>query len=206
MTASLRSLPRALRAGQLVAAVLVVVVGCSRGAERSADSQQSRDSVARRPDASAPPRGATTSVAVTPAGIGPLHIGMTVAQARATLGAFDLSDPSVGSTCTYGHSTALPAGVSVMVEDGAIARIDVDSAGVATAKGARVGDREARVLQLYEGHVDVAPHKYTGGHYLTVTPATGDSTLRIIFETDGQAVTRYRAGKMPQVGYVEGCS
>ena len=32
------------------------------------------------------------------------------------------------------------------------------------------------------------------------------SVARIIFETDGKRVVKYRAGRGPQVEYVEGCS
>ena len=33
-----------------------------------------------------------------------------------------------------------------------------------------------------------------------------DSARRLIFETDGQRVVRYRAGITPAVEYVEGCA
>lgn len=87
-----------------------------------------------------------------------------------------------------------------------IERVDVDSAGVLTAEGAGVGDAEANVIALYRGRVSVQPHKYTGprGHYLIVT-STGDTLHRIVFETDGQRVVNYRAGRRPAVDYVEGC-
>jgi hypothetical protein len=105
--------------------------------------------------------------------------------------------------CGYVHGSALPAGVALMVENGAIARVDVDSGSVATTEGARIGDTEERVRTLYVG-ITVTPHKYTSGHYLTARSAT-DSTSRIVFETDGQRVVRYRAGRTPQVEYVERC-
>ena len=57
------------------------------------------------------------------------------------------------------------------------------------------------------GRVTVQPHKYTNGHYLVVRSATAaDTTHRIIFETDGKVVTRFRSGRMPEVAWVEGCS
>jgi hypothetical protein len=90
----------------------------------------------------------------------------------------------------------------VMLVDGVVARIDVIGASIATEAGARVGDSEARIRELYPG-VRVEPHKYTDGHYLVVdsTPRT-----RYVFETDGAKVTRYRSGLVPQVDWVEGCS
>jgi hypothetical protein len=85
--------------------------------------------------------------------------------------------------------------------------VEVDSGGVATAEGARIGDTEARVQELYPGRVTVSPHKYTDGRYLIVRPAAAsDTTHLLVFETDGRVVQRFRAGQKPQVEYVEGCS
>jgi hypothetical protein len=92
-----------------------------------------------------------------------------------------------------------------MVEGGRIARFDVDSGRVRTAAGAGIGDTEDQVRRLYSGHVSITPQKYTAGHYLTVTPDAADSSYAIVFETSGGKVTRFRAGRRPQVEYVEGC-
>lgn len=91
-----------------------------------------------------------------------------------------------------------------MVTSGQIARIDIQDDSIATDAGARVGDNEERIKALYPDRIEVQPHKYSTGHYLIVTPQAGES--RIIFETDGTTVTRYRAGKLPEVEWVEGCS
>jgi hypothetical protein len=57
------------------------------------------------------------------------------------------------------------------------------------------------VRELHTGVVE-SPHKYTDGHYLTLAP---DGAHRLVFETDGGHVTRYRGGRMPEVEWVEGC-
>ena len=65
----------------------------------------------------------------------------------------------------------------------------------------------AKPYLQWPGQVKVTPHKYEDGHYLTVTPtAAADKQFRIVFETARGRVTRYRAGLMPSVEYVEGCS
>jgi hypothetical protein len=88
-----------------------------------------------------------------------------------------------------------------------LARVVGRGSAVATVVGARIGDTEARIDSLYRGRVTVQPHKYTNGHYLVVRSATAaDTTHRIIFETDGKVVTRFRSGRMPEVAWVEGCS
>jgi hypothetical protein len=94
-----------------------------------------------------------------------------------------------------------------MVIDGVIARLDVQqTTAITTDTGAKVGDSEARVLELYKGRTKVEEHKYLGpeGHYVLVLGADGKA--QIVFETDGKAVVSYRAGRQPEVEWVEGCS
>lgn len=136
---------------------------------------------------------------------------MTLAEAAAA-GGRQFGEPQMGSEeCDY----FLFAGDSVsgsahfMVINGQIARVDINDSTISTAEGARVGDTEERIMQLYPGRVTVQPHKYSEGHYLVVTSvAPGDSGFHIIFETEevGKKVTTYRAGRMPEVEYIEGCS
>lgn len=155
--------------------------------------------------AAAPPR--DTAWTVTATGFGPAHVGLTLAQLNAALGdRVTLQDP-VDPSCGHVTPRRFPAGVSLMIVDDSVARVEVDTVGVRTADGAQVGDSEQSVLALYVGRVHVMPHKYTGpeGHYLVVT-VPGDTMSRIVFETDGQRVERYRAGRRPAVDYVEGCA
>jgi hypothetical protein len=144
---------------------------------------------------------------VTPRGIGPLRVGMARGEVEAVLGALVATPGDSGwRQCAFVAPAGLPAGVRLMVEGGTVARVDVDSGRVATADGARIGDSEAHVRDLYTTRLATAPLKYGSGHTLTVTPtAVADSSLRLVFETDGQRVTRYRVGRRPPVEYVEGC-
>ena len=141
---------------------------------------------------------------VTANGVGPLRAGMTVAEANKVVGGF--SAPSgADPACSYANLKNAPDGLAVMLQNNKIARIEVRSGTLPTAEGARIGDAESRINSLYSGRVTTSAHKYvTGGHYLTITPAT-DTTHRIVFETDGKVVTNYRAGVLPAVEYVERC-
>lgn len=143
---------------------------------------------------------------VTEFGIGPVRAGMTVAEARAALDGA-LTETSSAPSCGYATSSSAPKGVNFMIVDGKIARVDVRGGTVVTAAGAKIGDTEQRVRALYPGRIAVTPHKYTDGHYLTVTPSNpADSAYRIVFETDSSRVTVYRSGLRPPVEWVEGCS
>lgn len=146
---------------------------------------------------------------VTARGYGPIEAGMTLDQA-ATAGNRPFSDLMLGSVeCDYVFfaGDSIEGTVHFMVVHGAIARVDISDSGITTAEGARIGDSEQRIHELYSGRVTVEPHKYVDGHYLVVAPsAPADSGHAIIFETDGSRVTSFRAGRVPEVRYIEGCS
>lgn len=181
----------------------VALAACGGGAEEPKPGAGESPIVSVEAPASA--RGfsrADTAWSVTPRGIGSVKVG---SNARDALGLnVTLADaPGADQACAYVRSGRLPAGVGVLATKGEVARIDVDSGRVATLEGARIGDPESRIREIYAGRVRQEPHKFSSGRYLVVTPA--DSGYRIIFETDGKVVTSYRAGRMPEVAWVEKC-
>ena len=188
------------------AMLLLAAAACTGGTDR-ADTSAPRPSAANdtRPAVPSTPPAMTpaSDSAVTEHGLGPLRAGMTFADAKQALGGALIAADTTG--CHYATWRGGPRGVRVMIDGGRVARVDVDSAGVATEAGARVGDSEERIQRLYAGRVKTTPHKYEeGGHYLTVD-AADDSSFAIVFETSKGKVTRYRAGRRPAVEYVEGC-
>jgi hypothetical protein len=144
---------------------------------------------------------------VTPRGVGPVLAGTSIAALSTALGERLRGEYSPGASCGYLRASALPRGVFVMVDHDTVVRVDVRTGDVRTAEGAGIGDSEAEVLQRYEGRVRVTPGKYTGpdGHDLTVT-SPPDTLHRIVFETVGQKVVHYRAGRRAAVDLVEGCA
>jgi hypothetical protein len=198
----------------LVIALLLLTACGGDGDDRTAAG----DSTAAAPSAhdmgghSHEPQAGDTTLTLRDNGMGPMQVGMTAAQAKLALGHFkvvpsDSTAPADSMACTYAISARLPAGVKVMMEGARVVRVEVDSGRAATAEGARIGDTEARIQQLYPGRVTVGPHKYTDGHYLTVRPADASDNMHLlVFETDGKVVLSIRGGQKPQVEYVEGCS
>jgi hypothetical protein len=142
-----------------------------------------------------------------PDGVRALRIGMTAAAARTALALPPAAAATPPGECRYIETPSLPVRLYFMAVSDTLVRIDVRDSTVATREGARVGDSEARVNELYAGRVTTQPHKYTGptGHYLVVTPP-GDTNHLIVFETDGARVTNYRVGRKQEVQWVEGCS
>jgi hypothetical protein len=138
---------------------------------------------------------------------GPIRYGMTIGEARNAL-----HDPKASGTptgCSYLQSSALPDGIGLMLNNGRVVRVDVWKGSVRTPSGAGIGDTEQRIDSLYHGRIKVEEHPYTGpeGHYLIYTAADSIySQYEMIFETDGAHVIMYRAGLLPAVKAIEGCS
>ncbi|MDQ6736892.1 MAG: hypothetical protein M3Z30_04235 [Gemmatimonadota bacterium] len=151
---------------------------------------------------------ANGSLTVTENGYGPLAIGMTVRDAAAAIGAAASAGSPPNPGCAYVNVANTPPGLRLMTVRDTVVSVRIDSGRVATGMGARVGDPEWRLRDLYGSRVTVQPSKYvTGGHTIVVSPIPPtDSGRRMVFETDGSKITSYRAGRVPEVQWVEGCS
>jgi hypothetical protein len=150
-------------------------------------------------------------------GIGPVKIGMTLAQATAAVGRPVKVDPSyVADGCAFAEVEGGPVGLSFMVnreketDPWRIFRGDVTKGPIATVSGIKIGATEAEVKAAYSGKggiYTVEPHPYTApqGHYL-IYDADGKGGKLLIFETDGAKVTSFRAGDEGAVQAIEGCA
>ena len=196
-----------MRQTQLVFAAMSLVftaTSCTRPASSDAATSDTTSPPATVGDSAT----ASTGLTVTATGYGALRIGMTVKNAATALGSPVPSMAGLDTACAYPKFDDQPAGMRIMVVRGNVARLEVDSASIATGLGARVGDAESRVKDLYGSRVVVQPHKYaSSGHYLIVNPIPAtDTGYELVFETDSGRVTKYRAGRVPEVEWVEGCS
>lgn len=152
-------------------------------------------------------------------GIGPIRVGMTLAQATAAVGKPVRIDPGyVLDGCGYAEVEGGPEGLSFMVlraketDAWRIVRINVsEKSRIATLSGVRIGATEAEVKKTYTGpgktgKLEVEQHVYVeAGHYITYD-VDGPEGHRLLFETDGTKVTEFRSGEQGPVGYVEGCA
>ncbi len=114
-----------------------------------------------------------------------------------------------GDSCFYLPADPHVPGVSFMVNNGTIARVDVITGPVTTRSGAGIGSTEEQIRQLFPEQIEERPHFYVdGGKYLEFVPVdTADANFRVVFETDPSGVVlTYRAGRLPEVRWVEGCA
>jgi len=163
----------------------------------SACQPRPADSAGTAATAAAPSWGVTLEAA------GPVRFGMTAAEASAAVGG---APAPADSGCGYWLPQGAPAGLRIMMENGIAVRADVDSGGTTTIGNLSVGSPVESVVVAFGPSLQVSPHKYKwelGWRYLTFSD---DSTHRLIFEVDSHVVRTWRAGLLPAVEYVEGCS
>jgi len=161
------------------------------------------------------PERLTSSSRLSLDGIGPVDIGMTLAEASAAAGVpIRFLDNPAGPECRYAvpdRASGTGDELGFMVVNGRIARVDVGIMGpdlIRTVSGIGKGNTEAEVKATYPGRIRVEPHPYIpNGRYLVYMPS--DPSLRhlsMIFETVDGEVRLFRAGLAEQVSWKEGCS
>ena len=148
--------------------------------------------------------GLTETTPVELRGVGPVRIGMSLAEASAAAGTPIVAKPGLRN-CAFADPQGGPRGLSFMVIDGRIARIDVGGT-LATAAGVGVGDTEEQVQAAYGRQLEVTERLYISGHYLMLIATGADRGYGAVFSTDGVRVTSYTSGRWPEVGAPEGCS
>jgi len=159
----------------------------------------------------APAERLTEASRVTLDGIGPVKVGMTLAQASAAAGLpIEIVETAVTTErCAHARARGGPEHLQFMVVDGTVARVEAYGPGITTLSGIGVGRTEAEVLGTYPGQIRVELNPYQGhrgAHTLVYTPT--DPTFAqygLIFETNGERVTSLRSGFAGPVAWIEGC-
>lgn len=146
---------------------------------------------------------------VTLRAVGPVRIGMTVDEASAESGVTlrrDFGRQAVGN-CYYVTPGNAMRGVSIMMVDDLIARIEIDSpSDIATRSGVRVGTAVSNLQEVYPDNIQRADDVAPGGQAMAFVPNDDfDADYRIYFEIEDGQVARYRVGVKPAVDYVGGC-
>lgn len=134
-------------------------------------------------------------------GFGPVHWGMTVAEAGKALGTALAVDGAPGD-CHWESAKSLP-GLDFMVENGRITRADLSDPRWATDRGLHLGDPEKKARQLYGRDLESWGEKDPEVHRFIVQSKARQRAL--FLESDGKTITTLRAGRQPSVEYYEGC-
>jgi hypothetical protein len=205
---------------RLALALLLVVAACSGGDSEATSTTESSTTTTTQPTTTTTAPTTTTTTLAPVAfedewklsifGVGPIQIGMSVAAAERA-GSITLEGelvPEVSETCY--HVTALGdlAGVSFMIIDDVIARIEIESPSrITTLSGARIGSSVDTLRELWPDRLQDANDLVVDGTAVAFVPQDeADQDYRVVFELDADGlVTRMRSGILPAVGFGEGC-
>jgi len=147
------------------------------------------------------------SLALSPAGVGPLRLGMTPQQAAATgaLGRYQVADPTSPGSCGQAPAggTYRSGDFSALFEGNKLVRFYVEEGSrLATPQGVKVGSPSS-MLSSVPGTRSEAPHPYDE----TATDVTFMSGgLGYQFTLNNGSVTRWSVGTRAGLALTEGCS
>jgi serine/threonine-protein kinase len=140
-------------------------------------------------------------------GIGPVLVGMTESEAERA-GDFELTFDGFGTgQCKYLTSDAVKD-VGFMFNKGTLARIDTTNPNSETISGVSVGDSEADVYEAYGDQIEREANYYDpeNASYLTYVPEDPADKTRVLFDVNDGQIINIRAGRLPEINYVEGCA
>lgn len=133
---------------------------------------------------------------VTPQGVGPMRVGMSIAALHRIGAVQDRLPPALEEDdvcCVYWRVPGHP-GLVAMMTGGLVVRIDIEGMAYRTRSGVHVGMAEAEVRARLGAGVRVAPAtRGAAGRHLTLR-ARG-SPYGLLVETDGGRATLMRVGQ-----------
>lgn len=203
---------------RLVVGILLLAVlssACSRGGNPQAGT----------PSSPSPTAGLSATSRVGLRNVGPVVVGMTIAELAKAAGVPltrqpDFDQAVAQKNCAFMSPSTIPGYVpppdsgnksplAFMIVDGKVARIDILGGSFSTAAGIKVGSSEQAVLAAYGNSSPLPPRPSIGPpyRYLTATPRqAADKNYRMVFESDGAKVVQFRVGQLPQVENKQGCT
>lgn len=200
-------------APMLAAAVILTACGGGDGGDDAESAPSSTVEAVASLETAAPTTLATTTTtdppalavddALTTAGLGEVRLGMTVGEAEVASGRLMDSAPGVEESACYEVTARDLAGVSFVVIDGRIRVVDVRDPAIATSSGARIGMSADEIRALFGERIDETP--IDGASALTFVPSDSTDPARVVFFTDGTAVTRMLSGTVPNVLSLDPC-
>ncbi|MCY7407853.1 MAG: hypothetical protein LH631_10865, partial [Alkalinema sp. CAN_BIN05] len=139
-------------------------------------------------------------------GIGPVLTGMTLKEAERRSGLqFRINTPGPGS-CRHVSLIGGPSKVSFMLNKGSIAVAYVANPQIKTLRGVGIGDSESKVRSLYAGQLKPGESLSARTKVLQFVPKdVEDQNDRIVFSFVNGKLRSFRSGRLPEVGWIEGC-
>jgi hypothetical protein len=193
----------------LAAVAALALAACGDAGNEAAPAPRAEDPAPLDPNAPAAEIAALSGCApVSAEGYCGVAWGMSPAQARAKFPVKledyngDTSARPDPNACFEMFAGEPVQGVSFLVENAKVGRVDVISEGPQTADGFGVNSEAAAIRAKYGSALTEAPNKYEP-EVTELTISQGAS--KTIFEIQDQTVRAFRSGVAPTIDYVEHC-
>ena len=135
---------------------------------------------------------------ISTVGLDTVHFGMTVKQAEAAAGTQMIPCAPV-SSCYRVTPTIAPDGISFVVHEGTIERVDIAAGPITTRSGVGVGTAEGRIIELFGDQIERAVNDDSSVDLIFVPADEDDAEFRVIFTIRDGVVETFRSGRVPLV-------
>jgi hypothetical protein len=137
----------------------------------------------------------TTSLRLSPSGVGPVRFGMDARQAAAALGVNVEADPGING-CSFWPLPGLPNGAQMIAFHGRVAYAEIYRRGPKTTRGITVGDDIKRLRHRYRGRLHGGRSASLGAAEtrLFASEVRGDVTYELEFDIWHARVAHIGAG------------
>ena len=146
-----------------------------------------------------------TNDSISTVGLGEVTFGMTVAQAQAAAGT-DLINCAPTSDCYRVTPAQGPEGISFLVTDNTIERVDIVAGPLTTRSGIGIGSTEDEIINLFGDRIETQVNDDSSVDLIFVPRDDSDAEFRVIFTVRDGAVETFRSGRIPQVTVQNPCA
>ena len=142
---------------------------------------------------------------ISTVGLGEVTFGMTVAQAEAAAGT-DLVNCAPTSACYRVTPANGPEGISFVVTESTIERVDIVSGPLTTRSGIGIGSPEDDIITLFGDQIETQVNDDSSVDLIFVPQDGADTEFRVIFTIRDGVVETFRSGRVPQVTVQDPCA
>ncbi len=135
---------------------------------------------------------------ISTVGLDTVNFGMTVFQAEQAAGTTMIPCELV-SECYRVTPVDAPEGISFVVHDGTIERVDIANGPITTKSGIGIGSSEARIVELFGDQLEHEVIDDSTTELVFVPADEDDAEFRVIFTISDGVVETFRSGRIPLV-------
>lgn len=135
---------------------------------------------------------------ITTAGLGKVFFGMSIAQAEKAAGTPMIPCAPV-SSCYIIAPASAPDGISFVVKDGTIERVDIIAGPITTRSGVGIGTADDRIIELFGSKIERSVNDDSSVDLIFVPVDADDARFRVIFTIRDGVVDSFRSGRTPLV-------